>query len=63
MRSNVKEIQNVSADGYGHSGVRFVLEPRYLLEGFRPGHFVRMWPDKWKIKENRDWPKGEALYP
>lgn len=44
----------------GSSGVRLVLKPENLLEGFRPRRIVRVLPDKWPLD---DLPWEEMLWP
>jgi hypothetical protein len=57
-RSTIREIKKSSADGMGNSGVALVVEPTNLLEGFRQGRAVRIFPMKWPID---DMPWGETL--
>jgi hypothetical protein len=35
----------------GYSGVRLKLQLELLLEGFRPGRVVRVWPARWKLDD------------
>jgi hypothetical protein len=45
---------------YGFSGERWVLEPKLLLEGHRPGRIVRLFiHGGWKVE---DMPFGEGIY-
>jgi len=52
------EIQNVPTDCYGCSGLRFVIEVKYMLEGFRKGHCLRLFGPGAKPT---DPPYGESL--
>jgi hypothetical protein len=56
---SVREYQSVPADGYGCSGVRWVIEADALLEGFRAGRNIRIFPHTWPLK---DMPFGEGLH-
>lgn len=44
----------------GSSGVRVRFKPSVLLEGYRPGRVVRLFPGDWKVD---DLPREERLYP
>jgi hypothetical protein len=35
----------------GYTGVRLKLQLELLLEGFRPGRVVRVWPGRWKLDD------------
>ncbi|HEX4146386.1 MAG TPA: hypothetical protein VHY91_22990 [Pirellulales bacterium] len=60
QRSNVLEYQEAPTDVFGSSGVRFVIEPNLLLEGFRTGHIVRLFVHpSWKVE---DMPFGENVF-
>jgi hypothetical protein len=48
------------AAGPGSSGVRVLFKPSNLLEGYRPGRVVRLFPADWKVD---DLPREERLYP
>jgi hypothetical protein len=56
--SKILEVRNVATDGYGCSGVRLAFQVKYMLEGFRRGRVVRLFPGGWKVK---DPPYGESL--
>ena len=56
----VLEYQSVPTDSYGCSGVRWVIQPNLLLEGFRKGRIVRIFKEGWPIK---DMAYGESIYP
>jgi len=45
------EAQKLPMDSYGCSGVRLVLEVKYMLEGFRKGRCVRVFGNGWPLKE------------
>ena len=47
--ANVLELQNVSTDCYGCSGVRWVIEPEHVPEGWRPGQVVRVFKEGWPL--------------
>ena len=58
--ANVLDYKNVPADCYGSSGVRWVIEPDSLLEGFRVGRNLRVFVHpSWPVK---DMPFGEGLH-
>ncbi len=57
--AKVLELQSAPTDCYGCSGVRLVLQPELMLEGFRKGHIVRLSPPSWPIEAM---PFGEGLY-
>ncbi|QDU99251.1 hypothetical protein [Lignipirellula cremea] len=44
----------------GSSGVQITFQPSVLLEGFRPGRIVRLFPGDWPVISL---PKEEQLYP
>jgi hypothetical protein len=46
--------------GPGNSGVRVRLKPSNLLEGYRPGRVVSLFPAAWKVD---DLPREDRLYP
>lgn len=54
----VQEFQSAPTDCYGCSGVRLVIQPELMLEGFRKGRIVRLFPGSWPIDEM---PFGEGL--
>ncbi len=59
-RSRVLEYPSVSAAGSGSGGVRWVIEPDLLLEGFRKGRVIRLFAHpSWPVV---DMPFGESLY-
>lgn len=59
-RSMVLEFQSVPTDCHGSSGIRWVIEPALLLEGFRKGRIVRLFASPaWPVN---DMPFGESLY-
>ncbi len=56
----VLEFQEVPTDRHGCSGVRWVIEPDLLLEGFRKGRVIRLFAhSSWPVN---DMPVGEGLY-
>ncbi len=58
--SRVVDFESVPTDRYGVSGVRWVIEPSLLLEGFRKGRVVRLFASpSWPVN---DMPFGESLY-
>jgi len=50
-RATQIEVQKLPMDSYGCSGVRLVLEVKYMLEGFRRGRAVRVFGSGWPPKE------------
>ena len=58
--TTVLTFQNVPADSFGCSGIRWVVQPNLLLEGFRKGHVVRLFKEGWPVK---DMAYGESVYP
>jgi hypothetical protein len=50
-KSSLLEIQKVSVDAYGSSGVRLVCTVANMLEGFRRGRIVRVFGPGWPIKD------------
>ena len=59
-RATVVEFQQVSTETHGCSGIRWVIEPDLLLEGFRKGRVIRLFAHpSWPIN---DMPFGESLY-
>jgi hypothetical protein len=56
---SVRDYQTVPTDCYGCSGVRWVIEVDRLLEGFRAGRNIRIFPHTWPTK---DMPFGEGLH-
>lgn len=58
MRGGLVEIQKTPSEGYGNSGLKLVLQPNNLLEGFRKGRVIRIFPEKWPVE---DMPWGETL--
>ena len=59
-QSAVQEYRAMLTDRFGCAGVQLVIEPNLLLEGFRKGHFIRIFKDSWPVK---DMPFGESIYP
>jgi hypothetical protein len=58
--STIVEFQSVPTQGFGCGGVRWVIEPSLLLEGFRKGRIVRLFVQpSWPV---HDMPFGESLY-
>jgi hypothetical protein len=57
--ATVQEFQSVPTDCYGCSGVRLVLQPELMLEGFRKGRIVRLFAPSWPVEAM---PFGEGLY-
>ena len=58
-RSNILEVQKVPLDFYGCSGIKLVVEPKHMLEGFRKNRVVRLFLPGAKL---HDMPFGEGLY-
>ena len=50
-KATILEVQELPMDSYGCSGVRLVLEVKYMLEGFRRGRCVRVFGSGWPVKE------------
>ncbi|HEY1785809.1 MAG TPA: hypothetical protein VGG30_09685, partial [Pirellulales bacterium] len=58
--SSVLEYQEAATDVFGSSGVRFIIQPNLLLEGFRTGRIVRLFVHPaWKVE---DMPFGENVF-
>ncbi len=57
--ATVLELQRSPTDCFGCSGVRLVLQPELMLEGFRKGRNVRLFPASWPIEAM---PFGEGLH-
>jgi hypothetical protein len=57
--AGVQEFQRVPPNAYGCSGVRLVLQPELMLEGFRKGRIVRLFAPSWPIQSM---PFGEGLF-
>ena len=57
--ATVQAFQSVPTDCYGCSGIRLLLHPELMLEGFRKGRIVRLFPGSWPIEEM---PFGEGLF-
>ena len=51
-KATVVEVQKVPIDSYGCSGVRLVVEVKYMLEGFRKGRVVRVFGSGWPLKDS-----------
>jgi len=47
-RGKVLEVRQVD-DAPGRSGVQIEVQPDLLLEGYRPGRIVRVYPSAWKV--------------
>jgi hypothetical protein len=59
-RARVLEFQPIATDAHGCSGIRWVIEPDLLLEGFRKGRIIRLFAHpSWPVN---DMPFGEGLY-
>jgi hypothetical protein len=58
VRCRLARLQAVPVNGYGTGGVRLLIEPTVMLEGFRKGRFVRVFGEKWPIAEM---PMGECF--
>lgn len=59
-RATVLEYQAVPTDAHGCGGVRWVIEPDLLLEGFRKGRVIRLFAHpSWPVN---DMAFGESLY-
>ena len=50
-RMTLVSVQKLPLDSYGCSGVRLVVEVKYMLEGFRKGRCVRVFGNGWSPKE------------
>ena len=50
-RSAVLDVQKFSVDCYGASGVRLIVSPANMLEGFRQGRVARIFAMGWPIKD------------
>ncbi len=50
-KTTVISVQKLPLDSYGCSGVRLVLEVKFMLEGFRKGRCVRVFGSGWPVKE------------
>jgi len=50
MGSKLLDIRTVPA-APGSSGVQFLIKPDDMLEGFRPGRFLRIIAEKWGVEE------------
>lgn len=60
QRSTVVGYESTPTDAYGRSGIRWVIEPSLMLEGFRKGRYVRLFAHPgWPVA---DMPFGETLY-
>ena len=57
--ATVQEFQNVPTNNYGCGGIRWVIQPELMLEGFRKGRIVRLFPPSWPIEAM---PFGEGLF-
>lgn len=59
-RAKVLKYESVPTDLHGCGGVRWVIEPDLLLEGFRKGMIIRLFVHpSWSVN---DMPFGEGLY-
>lgn len=59
MRGPMLEVQNLPPAGLGDSGMRVKFKPSFLIEGYRPKRFVRLFYGGWKVDEL---PREEKLY-
>jgi hypothetical protein len=60
QRSAVQSFANVPTDGFGSTGVQWVIQPDLLLEGFRKGRILRLFVvPVWPVN---DMPFGESMY-
>ena len=50
-KTTVISAEKLPMDSYGCSGVRLVLEVKFMLEGFRKGRCVRVFGSGWPVKE------------
>ena len=57
--ATVQDFQSVPTECYGCSGVRWVIQPELMLEGFRKGRNVRLFVQSWPVEAM---PFGEGLY-
>jgi hypothetical protein len=51
-KTTLISIEKLPMDSYGCSGVRLVLEVKYMLEGFRKGRCVRVFGAGWPLKDS-----------
>ena len=59
-RARVLAYEALPVGNHGGAGVRWVIEPDLLLEGFRKGAFIRLFAHQsWPVN---DMPFGESLY-
>ena len=59
-RATVLESLSVPTESHGCSGLRWIIEPDLLLEGFRKGRVIRLFAQQsWPVN---DMPFGETLY-
>ena len=62
VRAQLLRIESAPLDCYGSSGIRLVLKPNEMLEGFRPGGLLRIFNAEWPVKKGPADPLfGEAL--
>ena len=59
--ATVQSFETVPSNGFGYGcgGVRLVLKPELMLEGYRRGHVVRLFAQSWPVEAM---PFGEGLY-
>jgi hypothetical protein len=62
VRAQLLKVEAAAADVYGCSGIRLVLKPNEMLEGFRPGGLLRIFNAEWPVKKGPADPLfGESL--
>ena len=60
QRCRIEQFESVPTDCFGACGLRWVIEPELLLEGFRRGRVIRVFAQgDWPVN---DMPFGESLY-
>jgi hypothetical protein len=47
IRTQLLKVETAPTDCYGCSGIRLVLQPSAILDGYRPGGIVRIFAEKW----------------
>ena len=62
VRARLLKVEHVTTECHGCSGIRLVLKPNEMLEGFRPGGLLRVINAEWPAKKGPADPLfGEAL--
>jgi len=57
--AKINEQFPLPTENYGCSGIRIIATVKHMLEGFRRGHYVRLFGGAWPVK---DMPFGEGIY-